>query len=306
MTTPTSRRFALLKAIARQRHRYSLLRAVSQTFSLAVLAVVPLTGLARVDFWGGEHRLLFHPAPFKHALGGVVIGIGAMYVVTFLSNVAAGRLFCGWGCPVGQISRFGDAVDVPGQSLLHRALQHVKGAAFSGAFILSMLAWWTDLRVLVMGNAIALGLAWGSLACGVIAAYLHGRWWRWEFCKSLCPIGLYYSFVAPARYFGVHFRNQHETCIECNGCDNVCPVNLTPRDLMKPVTDRVGVSIADAPGHNHCLECGDCIKVCEFMVGKKGLSPIPLKLGHFAGPQRITPSSPASPVDASESPLPTR
>jgi len=52
---------------------------------------LPLSALARVDFWQGEHRLLFEAAPLKHGLAGVIIGIAATYVVTFLNNVVAGR-----------------------------------------------------------------------------------------------------------------------------------------------------------------------------------------------------------------------
>jgi len=287
MSQPVNIRLKLFKALEQKPHRYDKLRLLSQTVSLAILVAVPLSGLAQVDFWNGNHRLLFKDAPFKHALGGVIIGIAAMYVVTFLSNVAAGRLFCGWGCPVGQVSRFGDAATLPGLKRMQRISKHVQGALFSGLFVLSMLAWWVDLRVLYLGSPKALTIAWGLVALGVLGAYLHGRWWRWNFCKSVCPIGLYYSFVSPAKYFGVHFRNQHETCIECDACDNVCPVDLTPRDLTTPVNDRVGIVVDSAPGRNHCLECGDCIRACEFMVEKKGLSPIPLKLSWYSQPQRI-------------------
>jgi ferredoxin len=104
---------------------------------------------------------------------------------------------------------------------------------------------------------------------------------------SACPIGLYYSFVSPARWFGVHFRNGRGTCIECSACDNVCPVDLRPRDLSTPVPARGGISVTDAPGRNHCLECGDCVRACEWMIAAKGAGPVPLELGYFVGPQAI-------------------
>lgn len=268
-------------------HRYDLLRLIAQGFSLGVLAAVPLTGLARLDVWGGGHRLLCEPASWKHALGGVIIGIAAMYVVTFLSNLVAGRLFCGWGCPVGQVCRFGEAVETPGLSSLQRLARHATGAAYSAAFVLSVMAWWVDLRVFWRGDGSALAWAWGLLAIGVAGAFAHGRWWRWEFCKQACPIGLYYSFVAASKHFGVHFRNQQDTCIECDACDHVCPVTLNPRDLMRPIPARGGVSVHDAPGRNHCLECGDCIRTCEKMIELRGHAPVPLRLGYYRGQQRI-------------------
>lgn len=291
MAKHAQNRLKVLKMLALRPHRYRLLRFVSMSFSLAVLAGVPLTGLARVDLWGGEHYLLFEKAQLKPALAGVIIGIGAMYVVTFLSNVVAGRLFCGWGCPVGQVSRFGELVDTPGMKRGAKVKAHVIGALFSALFVVSVLAWWVDLRMLIEGSPRALAVGWGLVAFGVAGAYAHARWWRWEFCKSACPIGWYYSFVAPASYFGIHFRNQEKSCIECDACDNVCPVDLKPRELAEAVTDRRGISIADAPGFNHCLECGDCVDACERMIELRTPENfphlVPLRMGYFSGPQRI-------------------
>lgn len=284
-----AKRHKVMQMLQRRRHRYVPLRVLSQTFSLGVLAAVPLCGLARVDFWGGDHQLLMRPAGFKPALAGVIVGIAAMYVVTFLSNVVAGRMFCGWGCPVAQVCRLGEAIDAPRMRLLQRLRLHVEAAAFSLLLVVSVLAWWVDLRVLLLGSTAALLITWSLVLIGVAGAYLHGRWWRWGFCKSACPIGLYYSFVAPAQYFGVHFRNRQQTCIDCNACDNICPVDLDPRRLALPVVDRQGVSLPDAPGFNHCLECGDCVRACERMieVSRPNDFPqaVPLRLGYFKGPQ---------------------
>jgi len=282
------KRVKVLKAMRRAGgHRYDRLRALGMTVSLGVLFVVPLAGIARVDLWRGRHLLLLHPAPFKHALAGVIVGIAAMYVVTFLANLAAGRMFCGWGCPVGQISRFGEVLDTPRLTRGQRLRANAEGAAFGVALVLSFMAWWVDLRVFVEGSAAAKATAVGVLAAGTLWSYVHGRWWRWEFCKTACPIGLYYTFVSPAKWYGIHFRNAESTCIECNACDNVCPVDLPPRDLMLPLPARGGVSVADAPGRNHCLECGDCVRACEWMISVKGRDPVPLLLGRYSGPQRV-------------------
>ena len=133
----------------------------------------------------------------------------------------------------------------------------------------------------------ALATGWGLVAAGVAAAWGHGRYWRWKFCMQVCPIGLYYSFVSTAKWFGIHFRNQVGSCIECDACDHVCPVDLKPRDLLTPLPARGGLSIPDAPGRNHCLECGDCVRACEFMIAKRGTGPEALLLGYYAGPQRV-------------------
>ena len=83
------------------------------------------------------------------------------------------------------------------------------------------------------------------------------------------------------------FRNQFSTCIECDACDHVCPVDLAPRTLMTPIPSPGGFSVEGAPGRNHCLVCGDCVRACEWMVGLKGKAPVPLLLGFYRGPQSI-------------------
>jgi polyferredoxin len=278
-------RSKVLRAARKLRHRYDLLRGLSQSFTLGVLLLVPLSGLARVDLWRGDHRLWFHPAPLNHALAGVILGIAASYVVTFLSNVAAGRMFCGWGCPAGQVSRFGEAAAWE-KSPQKKLRINLAGAAYSAAVVVAMFAWWCDPRVLILGSPDALLAGWATVATGVALAWAHGRFWRWEFCKQVCPIGLYYSFVSLSGWYGVHFRDRERLCIGCNACDNVCPVGLAPRDLATPIPARAGLSIAGAPGRNHCLECGDCVRACEMVLTRKGPAPVPLHLGYFRGPQR--------------------
>ena len=299
---PASRRLKILRALRLSSHRYNPRRTLGMTVSLGILLAVPLSGLARVDLWSGHHALLFQPAPLRHGLAGVIIGIGAMYIATFMVNVIGGRLFCGWGCPVGQVSRFGEAVDTPGQKPRQRFSASLRGALFSAALVLSVMAWWVDLRVLWLGSVPALAAAWGTLLAGVALTYAHGRWWRWEFCKTTCPIGLYYSLVAPAGWFGVHFRNQLDSCIECDACDNVCPVDLAPRDLAAPASPRSGLAIEGAPGRNHCLECGDCVRACEWMIERRGDGPVPLLMGFFDGPQKIDHDPPAVEKPSVEAP----
>lgn len=274
---PTSSRLKLLKAVQRLPHRYTLARTLLQTLSLSVLVSVPAIGLAKVDLWQGQHQFLFAPARLQVAVGAVVLGIIAMYLMTFLVNAAAGRLFCGWGCPVGQISRLGEQLDAPGLTIRQRWIARLKGAAHSGILVLAIMLWWVDLRVLVKGTGQALALSWATLLGLATAAYLHGRLWRWNFCKNYCPIGMYYSVVSPAQWFGVRFSHA-ENCINCNACDNVCPVALEPRNLLAEVSTPRGWSVSGMPGRSHCLECGDCIRACEFMTASKGKGPSPLTL----------------------------
>ncbi len=286
-TTPLRRR--LLGALRVSPHRYDILRAGGMAVTLAVLFAVPSSGLARLDLLGGRHRLLFEPTSARNAFAGVVVAIGAFYVATFLVNLVGGRLFCGWGCPIGQLSRFGEALEVPQRRGRSRARTRLAALGFSAALAVSVLTWWVDPRSLATAGPGASAAAGAAAIALTLVCYAHGRWWRWRFCMTTCPIGLYYSFVSPAHWFGVHFRNEAETCIDCDACDNVCPVELAPRDLFAPTGERPGISIAEAPGRNHCLECGDCVRACEWIIARSGEEPVPLLLGFFSGPQSSGP-----------------
>lgn len=112
---------------------------------------------------------------------------------------------------------------------------------------------------------------------------------------TTCPIGLYYSFVAPNEQFGIFFREgtadeSADACLHCNACSAICPVDLDPMNLAAEASPRGGIAI-DAPGQNHCLKCGDCIQACEMMINhaseRRGISDVPLGFGLFQGPQRI-------------------
>lgn len=282
------KRLKILQALRRRaaRHRYDGWRIGGMTLTLGVLLGIPLSGLARIDLWRGNHLLGFEPVALRPALAAVLSIFAAIYTVTFLCNSVAGRMFCGWGCPVGQLGRLGEDVDTPAFDLRARNLARLRGMAFSLALVISSLAWWSDLRVLWLGSPKELALSWGGVGVLSLLAYVHGRFWRWAFCRTTCPIGLYYSFVAPARWYGVTFPHA-ESCIECSLCDNVCPVDLAPRRLADPIPSRGGLSVADAPGRNHCLECGDCVRACEWVIAQKGGGPVPLRLGfHDAGKEQ--------------------
>ena len=277
------RRLKVLKAFRRRapHHRYNAWRLLGLSVSMGILLAVPLSGLVRLDMWRGNHLLLFEPAAFNVTLAVVIAVFAVIYAATFLINLVAGRMLCGWGCPVGQLHRLTENPQTPGQTKTRRVSQAIGAVLYAALLPTSVLVWWTDWRILFeapTGTRLAVGGAWlGATALAVA----HGRWWSWNFCRQACPIGLYYSFVAPARWFGITFPRP-ENCIECNLCDNVCPVDLAPRSLMDPIPSPGGLSIADAPGRNHCLECGDCVRACEWIVNQKTGAAAPLELGFHA------------------------
>lgn len=278
----------VLAAIARAGPRYRSRRAVVLTLSIATLAAVPATGLARVDLWGGAHRVLGRPATAVEGVQGVVVAMAGLYALTFLSNTVAGRFFCGWGCPVGHASRLGESVDLrarrapePGSAgcrpRTDRArwfAAHAAGAAFVAAFVAAAMTWWVDPRVVTEGSWTARAATLGVFAVLWAGGFGHAFAWRWGFCRSACPVGLYYRYVTSRAPVGIVLAEDADPCTDCSACTRVCPVGLEPRKLL---AEPVGAD--DRFGDAECLRCGDCVEACRMVfLRRPGASP-PLRFG---------------------------
>ena len=162
-----SDRVRVLTAVAKKGGSYGFLRVLAITFSLAILAAVPLSGLVRIDVWRGQHLLLREPVGLFDALKGFAVAMAGLYGFTFLSNMIVGRFFCGWGCPVGYVSRLGEAVTSSGKKRGRRLLNHLLGAGFVATFVGSVMLWWVDWRVMIDGSLMAKGITLGVFLLAV-------------------------------------------------------------------------------------------------------------------------------------------
>ena len=197
-----AQRVRLLSSVWRFGPAYHLRRIVVITLSLLVLLAVPILGLVRIDLWGGNHVLLGESVEFIPALKGIIVAIGALWGTTFLTNTLVGRFFCGWGCPVGYVSRLGENVDLAKKKKEHLrwAFRHLAGAGFVATFIGSIMLWWVDPRVFVDGSWTARLVVAGVFSALCIGGYIHAFVWRFGFCVNACPIGL----SIPERMAGAH------------------------------------------------------------------------------------------------------
>ena len=241
--------------------------------SVALLLVVPLLGLARFDLWRGHHLVLGQPASARRALVALCLAGGATYLITFLVNLIGGRLFCGFGCPLAFVTRLRESARRPGTVTHRQRAAGVYLAIYALLLVAAMELWLLDPSIVTEGSLPARLAAGLALVGGTLAVLAHARWWGWSFCEAWCPVGLYYSVVAPTRSFGLHF--DAATCIDCKACDHVCPVHLPPRAMLELVERDRGLAISQAPAVNHCLSCGDCIEACEMVLAKQDV-PIPL------------------------------
>jgi polyferredoxin len=273
-----SPRLKVLASIDARPHVFRRVRAGFQTLTLAILVGIPASGLARFDLWRGHHRVLFHAEKPVAAFFALMVAMAGFYLLTFIVNGFMGRAFCGFGCPIGQVSRLADSTQVARHARRARLSNRILAWGYSALLAAAVLGWWLDPAVLLRGSPLARATAaagWLALA-GVLQA--HGEWWRWRFCQRWCPIGLYYSAVQLVHQFGVHFASGAPQCERCRACVEVCPVELDPKDLAAERRGIGGLAIDGFASANHCLTCGDCVRACELVSSKPGVVP-PLRLG---------------------------
>ena len=268
----------VLAGVWRRGSRYRGRRIVVITLSLAILVAVPLTGLARVDLWAGHHLLLGESVHLTSALKGVVVAIATLWGSTFLVNTIVGRFFCGWGCPVGYVSRLGEDVDRE-KSRARRALHHLAGAGFVGTFVASVMLWWVDPRVFVDGSWTARAVVGGTFLALSFGGFLHAFLWRFLFCLKACPIGLYYRYVTSKAPVGIQFLEVPDPCIQCGACEKVCPVDLDPKRLGDITTAGTPGEAEERYGDAECLRCGDCVDACRMVFLLKPGKRAPLRFG---------------------------
>lgn len=292
-------RIRILTAVATRGAAWQVRRVAVISASLLVLLVVPALGLARVDLWDGRHLLLGERVGALVALRGVVIAIASLWGLTFLTNMIVGRFFCGWGCPVGYVSRLGEGVDRSQRRRLRWLAGHAAGAGFVGVFVAALMSWWVDPHVLLEGGARARSIVIGLWLLLCLGGFLHAFAWRFGFCRAACPIGLYYRYVTSKTPLGIVFSEQPSPCIECGACVKICPVDLDPRRLGDelPAADAAapeggGDRVGDEPvyGDAECIRCGDCVEACRMIFTVRPAETPPLRFGRVGRSERGEPA----------------
>lgn len=270
-------RVRLLTAVATRGARFTILRTLVITFSQLVLLGIPLSDTLRIDLWRGNHHLLGEPVGAIEAIKGFVIAMAVLWGVTFATNVVVGRFFCGWGCPVGYVSRLGEDAQLRQRKKGWRLLlSHLAGASFVGTFVGALMLWWVDWRVLTEGSTTARAVVIGTWLLLCAGGFLHAFVWRFGFCKTACPIGLYYRFVTSSTPIGIVFSNTPDPCIECGACEKICPVDIDPKRLGETVVLAEG---DERYGDAECIRCGDCVEACRMIFKAYPDTVPPLRFG---------------------------
>ncbi|MBY0404276.1 MAG: 4Fe-4S binding protein, partial [Cyanobacteria bacterium] len=203
---------------------------------------------------------------------------GGVLIIAVISLVL-GRLFCGWTCPHNTMTEWTRPIRAlagrePEPVWMKRLFQkkpQTKRILQIAAPILA-LVWTYGLTFLLSGFVVSpqwildsyvqgsphIALVFGQILFTLIGLFLlySGH----DFCRTCCPYGMGQSISA---YQGgkwnpmeIQFTaNVEKDCKSCTVCQQVCPVDIDPRD---PVNLKVGL-------FDGCFNCGECIDACKFI-----------------------------------------
>lgn len=241
--------------------------------SVVALMAAPAPGL---DFFRGNLAAaellgapLADPLAFLQALIGgrvlVLSFLGSALLVGFGYFLAGGRSFCGWICPVGLITELGDKLarflGCAGKSIPLASSRWSLGlvlltVALTGIPLFEVLS-----PIGIVNRAIAFASLLPLLlpaAILLVEIFVSRRVW----CRSLCPLGGFYSLLA--RFSPLRVGFIEERCTHCGDCLQVCPV----REVLAPSLERGAPQITAGD----CSRCLACIDRCPAKALKIGFS----------------------------------
>ncbi len=247
---------------------YTRSRWVVQGLIVVSFVLVPYMRWLKLDLTNDQYWLFGHEVSMVIALQAVVILWLGAYFINFFENYLVGRLLCGWICPWGLLNRLGMIINHELRRYPRRSLVlALANAVFSIIATVVVMNWMIDLGTLLNPQHIYFGITWAVLAGLVLLGFLILHKMGFVFCETLCPFGMYLTVVTQKNSLRVTF-DASRACVDCGLCTQVCPMDLSPREM--DFKDSMN------GGFGQCILCGDCIDVCQIRMAQEGL-PAPLR-----------------------------
>lgn len=259
---------------------YTKYRWLVQALVVISFVLVPELHWLKLDLTNDQYWLLGYQVSLTIALQAVVILWLGIYFVNFFENYLIGRLLCGWICPWGLLNRLGMIINHFLRRHRQRAL--ILAAAnllFAVAATLVVMNWVIDLGTLLRPEHPYFGWVWGAFGLLVLLGFVILHQMGFKFCENICPFGMYLTVVTQKNSLRITF-DSNRACVDCGLCTQVCPMDLSPREM--DFKDSMN------GGFGQCILCGDCIDVCQVRMDLEKLPP-PLRWNTAEGIMPLLP-----------------
>ena len=150
-------------------HRYTAARWIVGVLFTVAIALLPITGVLRFDFWGGRHMWLGEQVGLVEVAKAFAFPFLAVNVLIILASRFLGRYLCGFVCPYAAIARLAEWFRWRGGRRGSWFLR--RGTLLLASALLSAItfSFWIDWRVFVEGSNVAVAIS-GSLLVGLTLA----------------------------------------------------------------------------------------------------------------------------------------
>ncbi len=209
---------------------------------------------------------IFYISPIVVMMGageGIVAGGLLLYIALFLVSLVAGRLWCGWLCPMGAC-----------QELCQPVMKRTVPDGWRNTIKYGVTVLWLGMlgySFMKAGGISAVDPFYGTVSgisitslqilmivviifsSIVIVAFIAGRR---GFCHVLCPIAAIMVAGRKIRSLvgwpALELTGEGDRCIDCGKCSKKCPMGLDVQGMVRK----------DSMEHADCILCAACADTC--------------------------------------------
>jgi len=178
------------------------------------------------------------------------------FAVALFYFLVGGRAFCAWICPVYLLTEAGDALRRRIGLGKRTASLAMKKWSLLLVLCVTIVTGLPLFEILSPIGMFARAVTYGgnlAISCLIGLVMVEVAFSRRIWCRSLCPLGGFYSLVG--RYSPTRVWFAPSRCTACGVCARACPVE----EVLEPSLERGELSIFSGD----CTRCGACVDVCS-------------------------------------------